>query len=90
MEHQITIALIGVIIGGIGALIMVFTLGQKLVAKDDLRRAVKELTEEMRNGFKLLDEKTERLNSRLYNQINDYNRHNVAPRVPLQPYGDEV
>ena len=65
MEHQTTFALIGVIIGGIGALIMVFTFGQKLVAKDDLRRAVKELREEMRNGFKLLDEKIEKLNSRL-------------------------
>ena len=90
MEHQITIALLGVIIGGIGALIMVLTLGQKLVAKDDLRHAVKEFREEMRNGFKLLDEKIETLDSRLYNHINDYNSHNVAPRVPLQPYGDEV
>ena len=87
MQNEIAIALIGVIVGGIGVLVTVFKLGQEWITKDDLRHAVKELRDEMRTGFKSLDEK---LDTRLFNHINDYNSHNVAPRVPSQQYDIDV
>ena len=90
MEDKIAMVILGVIVGCISALITVFKLGHNTVTKDDLRHAVKDLRDEISAGFKSLDEKIEKLDTRLYDHVNDYNKHNVSPRVPSHPYDGNV